>query len=65
MAPVLQTGKTLVQIQEWRYPKRLLYYGELYPKDKEYRILYEADLSPVFTYVKTKYGENFIDLYEH
>ena len=35
------------------------------PKDKEYRILYEADLSPVFTYVKTKYGENFINLYEY
>lgn len=38
---------------------------EQFPKDKEYRILYEADLSPAFAYVKTKYGKNFIDLYEH
>ncbi len=38
---------------------------EQFPKEKEYKILYKADLSPVFTYVKTKYGENFINLYEH
>ena len=36
-----------------------------FPKDKPFRILHEADLSSVFSYVTQKYGEDFIRLYEH
>jgi len=37
---------------------------EQFPKDRSYKVLHKADLSSVFSYVKGKYGEDFVKLYE-
>lgn len=56
-------GSTYVEIKGY-YDNKTQEKEKQFPKEESLLILKKSEMEPILAYVKTKYGPNFVDLYD-